>query len=663
MSRLLSNTVIVVILSCFISGGLSAQSRNAYLNAGDECLKKQDPFCALAYYRQALDYGDHADTYLRLSKAEIALFNYRDAEQWIRKSMSLANDAAEKKDIYLTAADVFKRRGNFPMAYQCIDSLALLHPENQTTWNMLKTAYQRAATFTADSTHLQILPLEGDINTPYSDFAPAIAADSQLFYSSLRHSIKDGNTSIATSRIAVTTVGSTAKKSKLLPEAINQVSFNDANASISPDGKIMVFTRCLYNNEGILICSLYESKFEKGKWSEAIKLSEKINTPSSTSTQPCITSNKSEGYLLFFSSNRKGGQGGMDIWWTKKAVNGYWQEPENAGALINSANDEWSPFLDAAAGTLTFSSDRDSGIGGLDLWQTDWIQPSARITHLPYPYNSSYNDLYFTRSYGNIPQQLLVSNRPPAMKLNGTSCCYDIFRMEEMPTPIDTVITLTSDSGLLVTKGNEQTPVTADPKATFSLLKPDEQQKVLTTFLPIRLYFDNDHPDPRSVSRTTKKQYDDLATSYLNRQDDYRNRQPSPEKETLILSFFTDSVQKNVLRLGEFSNLLELMLQQYSGKIKITITGSASPLAESRYNVILSNRRIVSLENYWMNRVGGNLKNALQNRSLIIQFIPAGEEKSAKGVSDDMRDPSNSIYSREAALERKIELTAIELIP
>jgi hypothetical protein len=86
-------------------------------------------------------------------------------------------------------------------------------------------------------------------------------------------------------------------------------------------------------------------------------------------------------------------------------------------------------------------------------------------------------------------------------------------------------------------------------------------------------------------------------------------------------------------------------------------------LAESRYNVILSNRRIVSLENYWKNRLGGRLKEALDKNTLLLEFIPAGEEKSAANVSDDLRDLSKSVYSREAALERRIELTSIDLIP
>ncbi len=662
MSRLLIRIRLVVLLLVISGSYGAAQSRNAYLNAGDACMEKQDPFCARSCYLQALDYGDDATTFLKLALAEKKLFNYREALNRIRKAMSLASTTEDKQEILLVAADLYKRTGDYPIAIQCIDSLLQLNPAKKELWQQLMFSYRKAQQYAGDSTALDVIPAEGDINSAYSDFAPAMLGDSILYYSSLRHQINDGQTRISTSRIAEVPVDRpTTVKSRLLPETINQVSFNDANASISPDGKLMIFTRCLYNDQGTLICSLYESKFENGKWKEAVKLPDEINSASATATQPCIATNKSEGYILYFSSNRRGGKGSMDIWTSKRGASGKWQKPENAGAAINTSGDEWSPFYDAANGTLTFSSERDSGLGGLDLWQYDTNTPLVAPKHLPVPYNSGYNDLYFTRSYGEKNHRFLVSNRPPAAKLNGSSCCYDIFLLNDRPVRIDTILTVPTDSGLVIAAaptGTDNTQLN-----TFISLSPAEQIKVLNTFFPIRLYFDNDHPDPRSVSRTTNKVYDDLATAYLNRTDDYLKNQSTRDLEAGIRSFFEDSVATSLQRLETFSRLFEAMLQQYSGKVKITITGSASPLAESRYNVILSNRRIVSLENYWKNRATGKIKDALMHQTLIIQFIPAGEEQSASGVSDDLRDPSKSVYSREAALERRIELTAIELIP
>jgi hypothetical protein len=652
---------LILILQAICS---AAQSRAAYLQAGDACLIKQDPFCAISYYRQALDYGESPSTYFRLAKADKALYNYAESYMWIQKATPLCAGCEEREEIWRMAADLSKRMGNFSAAFAAIDSLKIFYPEKKEELERLRQYYDTALQQSQDSLSLDVILISGDINSAYSDFAPAIVGDSILYYSSLRYQIKDKNNSIATSRIASASINNLPKTtSVLLPETINQPSFNDANASVSPDGKVMVFTRCLYNDEGKLICGLYESTNNNGRWSEGKRLTDVINTTKGTTTQPCITTNKSEGYLLFFSSNRPGGEGGMDIWWTRRGPNSGWEKPVNAGKNINSAADEWSPFYDAVQSSLYFSTERDSGFGGLDLYKCLWsLQQSGPAEHLKKPYNSGYNDLYFSSGYSDPPIRLLVSNRPPAARLNGSSCCYDIFLIRPSTLVADSTLTSTQDSGLLA--GRPASLYDNPPtKEAFSALNDIEQINVLNTILPIRLYFDNDQPDPKTMSAKTEKIYDELTLQYLNREADYVQQQRSPEMSTLISAFFNDSVRSNLSRLETFSNLLEAMLQRYSGRVKITITGTASPLAESRYNVILSNRRIVSLENYWKTRLGGRLKEALDKNTLLLEFIPAGEEKSAANVSDDLRDLSKSVYSREAALERRIELTSIDLIP
>lgn len=642
----------------------TGQSRYAYLQAGDACLEKQDPFCAIGYYRQALEYGDDASTFFSLAKAEKALFNYAACLDWIRRAMPLCSDPQEREALWRMAADVNKRSGNFSAAMALLDSLRLNYPTKVPLIDSLRRQYEIARQHASDSLPLEALLLAGDINSAYSDFAPALVGDTLLLYSSMRYQTNDKKAKTATSRIAASTLAAgAAPKSVLLPESINQPSFNDANASVSPDGKVMVFTRCLYNSNGQLICGLYESVFKNGKWEAAARLTDQINNREATTTQPCLATNKADGYLLFFSSNRPGGAGGMDIWWTRRNANGNWEKPVNAGQMINTERDEWSPFFDVVSSSLYFSCERDAGFGGLDLYRTNWTMQSCGLPeHLPKPYNSGYNDLYYTRSYGENTQEFLVSNRPPATRLNGSSCCYDIFQLAPLPAAGDTSPVLAANT-ISPLSGADVVPGHPPSQETFNRMSTEEQANVLNFFFPIRLYFDNDQPDPRSLSRTTNTHYDDLAIQYLNREEEYLQRQASPESRPELITFFNDSVRWNLIRLESFSNLLEGMLQRYEGRVKITITGSASPLADKRYNVILSNRRIVSLENYWNNRVGGRLQEALSRRRLLLEFIPAGEEKAAAAVSDDDTDLSRSVFSRAAALERRIELTAIELIP
>lgn len=73
---------------------------------------------------------------------------------------------------------------------------------------------------------------------------------------------------------------------------------------------------------------------------------------------------------LFFSSRRDGGLGGLDIWWTRRRSDGSWLSAQNLGAAVNSAYDELAPYLAPDGRTLFFSSNRLESMGGLDVFST-----------------------------------------------------------------------------------------------------------------------------------------------------------------------------------------------------------------------------------------------------------------------------------------------------
>jgi hypothetical protein len=98
----------------------------------------------------------------------------------------------------------------------------------------------------------------------------------------------------------------------------------------------------------------------------------------------------------------------------------------------------------------------------------------------------------------------------------------------------------------------------------------------------------------------------------------------------------------------------------------LSIKGYASPLSKSDYNVNLTLRRISSLINYISEFNNGIFKSyidgtAQNGAKLTFNKIPFGEYQSKEEVSDNFNDLKNSVYSRKAALERKIEIMAIRL--
>jgi hypothetical protein len=246
--------------------------------------------------------------------------------------------------------------------------------------------------------------------------------------------------------------------------------------------------------------------------------------------------------------------------------------------------------------------------------------------------------------------------------MNDGACCYDIFSIKPA-TVVDSSLLTGRDASVppqTETQDNRSWSFDAD---AFARLPFAEKIQAVRLIFPVRLYFDNDYPDPRSTLSTTKRDYESLATDYLQRKDEYLDLQKNDQRRLDLERFFSDSVNGNLEKLSTFSQQLNTLLENRDARIKIVITGTASPLAESRYNLILSQRRIQSLRNYWMRKNHPLIAEALDSRRLTLQFMPVGEIQSAVNVSDDVKDVLQSVYSREAALERRIEIMDIQLLP
>tara|TARA_B100000242_G_scaffold84105_1_gene56128 strand:+ start:884 stop:2788 length:1905 start_codon:yes stop_codon:yes gene_type:complete len=165
---------------------------------------------------------------------------------------------------------------------------------------------------------------------------------------------------------------------------------NEGGASINIDNSIIYYTKCSrvnsYNN-----CDIFYSIKKNEKWGDIVKMNDKINLKDSWESQPSISI---DGKKLFFASNRKGGYGGIDIYYSVK-INGKWSAPINLGPEVNSSSNEKSPFLHSDNQTLFFSSDRYPSIGKYDIFISkkdsagNWQKP----TNLGYPINTKESEI------------------------------------------------------------------------------------------------------------------------------------------------------------------------------------------------------------------------------------------------------------------------------
>lgn len=163
---------------------------------------------------------------------------------------------------------------------------------------------------------------------------------------------------------------------------------NEGAHSISPDGKKMFFTVC-DRSRTYGSCDLVYSEKNKEKWSKPINLGKSINSKFWES-QPSISS---DGKTLYFASNRPGGIGGKDIWFSNLDVNNKWSSPVCVDTSINTKFDEMTPFIHSDNKTLYFTSNGHPGMGGTDLFLSRKINNKwTKAKNLGYPINTKNNE-------------------------------------------------------------------------------------------------------------------------------------------------------------------------------------------------------------------------------------------------------------------------------
>ncbi len=234
--------------------------------------------------------------------------------------------------------------------------------------------------------------LGDSINTEYDEYWPAITVDNSLFF--FTRQIAEGARNIDGIRYQEDFYFSEMKDNVLLP-AKNigyplNTPYNEGALSLAAGGQYMYFTAC-NREDGKGGCDIYYSASTSRGWISGMNIGNPINTKYWES-QPSLAS---DGQKLFFVSNRPGGYGGMDIWYSKKSESGNWTEPVNLGGDINTAGDEMSPFIHFDGLTLYFSSNGRPSMGGLDLYMSRMIDDTTwtEVENLGYPINTQTDEM------------------------------------------------------------------------------------------------------------------------------------------------------------------------------------------------------------------------------------------------------------------------------
>lgn len=219
-----------------------------------------------------------------------------------------------------------------------------------------------------------------EINDRFSERNPVLSADEEMIFFSRDLPFR---TALFYSRLVD---GEWTPPIDIIPEIGVDDRFYPS--SLSADGK----TLYLYSDHDF-VGNIYVTHFDGESWGPVEKLNENINTrywESHASISSC-------GTRLYFSSNRRGGYGGLDIYVSEIDSLGDWGPAKNLGPEINTPFHDDTPFISEDGNRLFFSSRGHHNIGGYDIFMADrlpdgsWSEP----VNMGYPLNTTDDDLFF----------------------------------------------------------------------------------------------------------------------------------------------------------------------------------------------------------------------------------------------------------------------------
>lgn len=215
---------------------------------------------------------------------------------------------------------------------------------------------------------------------------------------------------------------------------VNSDEMHTVSGSFSLDGNRFYFTRCSEDWKLQVVCELWVCKKAGGKWKEPVRLSDVVNMPGYSSSQPTVGLEAKTGReVIYFVSDRPEGVGGDDIWFTRyDQKKDSYSSPRNLGRGINTPRDEMSPFYHETEKKLYYSTEGRSGLGGFDVYvargeMKKWL-PSINVGA---PINSSVDDIYYVLKPSG-DSGFLVSNRKGGQQILHETCCDDIYEFFEL---------------------------------------------------------------------------------------------------------------------------------------------------------------------------------------------------------------------------------------
>lgn len=416
MTRYLSITLSVILV--VLAMGLHAQSRKA--EAADEDFANMRYALAIPKYKKAYSrvkrnkLEKNRITY-QLAECYRLTNQPKRAEAYYKRLVRMDYDRTEP-DVLLKLANAQRENGDYEDALENYETYLEREPGSKLGQLGVESC-NLAMEWTDNPSNFEIDKLRR-MNSREDDFSPAYSepTGNGLIFTSAREG-STGKKEDEWTGMSFTDLYFSRQDTKgdwsnpvLADESeIINTEANEGQPAFNENFSKMYFTRCGKDNVTVNGCKIYVARKQGRSWGEPSEV-DLGGDSTSVFGHPAVSPDES---FLIFSSPKKGGVGGKDLWIVeKKKEGGNFSTPVNMGDVINTPGDEVFPTMRGDS-VLYFASNGHPGMGGLDIFKSrrledgTWTEP----VNLRPPMNTNYDDFGITWHPDGLDEGFFSSNR------------------------------------------------------------------------------------------------------------------------------------------------------------------------------------------------------------------------------------------------------------